>query len=149
MSGITCADAAHGTEEFEMDDINYMAVAVAAVAVFIVSTAWYMMFSAQRAALLGAKASAAGEKPPPWKIVGELIRSAVVGLVIAGLAAKLSVDGIGEAVLLGVVLWVGFPFILLTGSVIWDNVPWKLAAIHAGDWLLKLVVIAVIVAAWQ
>ncbi|HEX3732395.1 MAG TPA: DUF1761 domain-containing protein [Mycobacteriales bacterium] len=132
-----------------MNDINYVAVAVAAVAVFIVSTAWYMMFSTQRAALLGAKASAAGEKPPPWKIVGELVRSAVVGLVIAGLAAKLSADGIGETVLLGVVLWVGFPFILLTGSVIWDNVSWKLAAIHAGDWLLKLVVIAAIVGAWQ
>jgi hypothetical protein len=30
----------------------------------------------------------------------------------------------------------------------WEKVPPKLAAIHAGDWLLKLLVIAVIVSVW-
>jgi hypothetical protein len=43
------------------------------------------------------------------------------------------------------VLWVGFPFVLLSGSVLWDNVDWRLATIHAGDWLLKLLVISLIV----
>ncbi len=38
---------------------------------------------------------------------------------------------------------------LLAGSVIWENVPWKLAALHAGDWLVKLLVIAVIVSVWH
>lgn len=28
-------------------------------------------------------------------------------------------------------------------------VPWKLAAIHSGDWLVKLLVIAVILGAWR
>jgi len=28
-------------------------------------------------------------------------------------------------------LWIGFPVIILTGSVLWENIPWKLAAIHA------------------
>jgi hypothetical protein len=28
-------------------------------------------------------------------------------------------------------------------------VPWKLAAIHAGDWLVKLVVVTVIVSLWR
>jgi hypothetical protein len=40
------------------------------------------------------------------------------------------------------------PAIILTGSVVHENVPWRLAAIHAGDWLLKLVVLAVIVGTW-
>jgi hypothetical protein len=39
--------------------------------------------------------------------------------------------------------------VLLTGSVIHENVPWKLAAIHAGDWLVKLVVVTVIVSLWR
>ena len=47
----------------------------------------------------------------------------------------------------GFMLWIGFPLILLTGSVLWDNVPWKVAAIHAGDWLVKLLVIPLIVIA--
>ena len=35
------------------------------------------------------------------------------------------------------------------GRVVWDNVPWKLAAIHAGDWLVKLPLMAVILAVWR
>jgi hypothetical protein len=27
----------------------------------------------------------------------------------------------------------------------WENVPWRLAALHAGDWLVKLLLVAVIV----
>jgi hypothetical protein len=34
-------------------------------------------------------------------------------------------------------------------TVIWENVPWKLAAIHAGHWLMKVLVIAVIVSVWR
>jgi hypothetical protein len=33
--------------------------------------------------------------------------------------------------------------------MIWENAPWRLAAIHAGDWLAKLLVVAVIVSSWQ
>lgn len=50
--------------------------------------------------------------------------------------------------LLGLALWLGFPFVLLTGSMIWDRVPAPTAALHAGDWLLKLVVISAIVGLW-
>jgi len=39
--------------------------------------------------------------------------------------------------------------IILTGSVLWENTPWKVAAIHAGDWLVKLLVISVIVTLWR
>ena len=52
------------------------------------------------------------------------------------------------AVQLALALWIGFPVVLLTGSVIWERLPPMLAAIHAGDWLLKLLVIALIVALW-
>jgi len=60
----------------------------------------------------------------------------------------LGVDGVGPAVLLALVLWVAFPVILLTGSVFHERVPPLLASIHAGDWLLKLVVVSGVVAAW-
>jgi hypothetical protein len=42
-------------------------------------------------------------------------------------------------------LWLGFPLVLLTGTMIWDLVPTVTALLHAGDWLLKLLVISVIV----
>jgi hypothetical protein len=50
---------------------------------------------------------------------------------------------------LGLALWIAFPVVLLVGSVTQENVPWKLAAIHAGDWLAKLLIIAVIVSLWR
>jgi hypothetical protein len=43
----------------------------------------------------------------------------------------------------------GFPVVLLAGSILWERVPAKLAAIHAGDWLVKVVGVALIVALWQ
>ena len=42
-------------------------------------------------------------------------------------------------------LWIGFPFVLWTGAVIHESTPVRLAAIHAGDWLVKLLLIGVIV----
>ncbi len=46
-------------------------------------------------------------------------------------------------------MWLGFPVILLSGSVIYEKVPWKLAASHAGDWLRKLLLIAIVVSLWR
>ena len=87
--------------------------------------------------------------PPAWKILLELVRSLVVASVLAGLASKLGITEWTDAVLLGLAMWVGFPVVLLLGSVIWEKVPGKLAAIHAGDWLLKLLVVSIIVSLWR
>lgn len=43
-------------------------------------------------------------------------------------------------------LWLAFPAVLLTGSILWERVPPVTAAIHAGDWLLKLLLIAAVLA---
>ena len=131
-----------------MDDVNLIAIAVAAVAVWIVSTGYYIGFTKQMAALHPAYADAADVRPPPWKIVVELIRNLIVASVVAWLAQRLDVAEGADGVALGLTLWVGFPIVLWTGAVMWEKVPVKLAAIHAGDWFLKLVVIAVIVSVW-
>jgi hypothetical protein len=44
---------------------------------------------------------------------------------------------------LGALVWM-FPASILLGSVIHENVPLALAAIHAGDWLVKLLLMSVI-----
>jgi hypothetical protein len=49
----------------------------------------------------------------------------------------------------GLLLWIGFPVVLLVGSILWENVPVKVAAIHAGDWLVKLLVIPIILSVWH
>lgn len=121
-----------------------LAVVIAAAAVFVVSSVWYVVFAKSRSALLGSAASAE-EKPSPGKVLLELGRSALVAAVIAGLASELELTSVGPVLVLGLALFAGFPFVLLTGSVIWDGVNPRLAAIHAGDWLLKLLVISLVV----
>lgn len=132
-----------------MTEINYLAVLVATVAVFAVSTVYYMAFGSQMARLNDAYAGPDAARPPVWKIAVELVRSFVLATVVAGLTSRMDVTDWTGALILGLVLWIGFPLVLWSGSVMWEKVPSKLAAIHAGDWLLKLLVIAFIVGLWR
>lgn len=73
----------------------------------------------------------------------------ILATVVAGLASQGTISDAGGGLLLGAALWIGFPFVLWTGAMMWENTPWRLAALHAGDWLVKLLVVAVIVSVWQ
>jgi hypothetical protein len=130
-----------------MPDVNGLAVLVAAVAAFGVSMAWYAVLGARLAE--ASTAASVGEQPPPWKVAIELLRGLVLAAVLAGVASQGEVDDWTGGLLLGLALWVGFPAVLWTGAMIWEDTPWKLAAIHAGDWLVKLLVLAVIVSVWR
>ena len=131
-----------------MLELNWLALGVAAIAVFLVSTVYYIVLTGQLKRLSAAYADDDG-RPEPWKVAVELVRSFVAATVVAGLASLIGVTDIGGAVQLGLALWIGFPVVLLTGSVIWEKVPPMLAAIHCGDWLLKLLIITVIVTLWR
>lgn len=128
-----------------MSQLNYWAVAVAAIAGFVPAFAYYAVLGGRLAAAGGAVTD---ERPPAWIPLFELVKHLVLAAVTAGLVAAMDVTWVG-ALLVGLVLWVGFPVVLLAGSVVHENVPWRVAAIHAGDWLAKLVIIAVIVGAWR
>jgi hypothetical protein len=133
-----------------MGDVNFLAIVVAAVAAFVVSTVWYAALDGQGAESSRGDPDVADEaRPPAWKMLVELVRSLVVAAVLAGLAARLGIVRWTGAAQLGFVLWVGFPVVLLSGSVLWENVPPKTAVLHAGDWLLKLLAITVIVSVWR
>jgi Protein of unknown function (DUF1761) len=131
-----------------MPDINALAVLVAAISVFLLSSVYYVALAKQWATVSDAAASGSG-RPGPRKAALELARNLILVTVVAGLASRGRIDHPDGGLLLGLALWIGFPFVLWTGAMIWENAPWKLAAIHAGDWLAKLLVVAVIVRAWQ
>ena len=130
-----------------MIEVSYLAVAVAAVAAFVISSIYYAVLGKQLAALSPAYADAG--RPPPWKLLVEIVRSLIVATVLACLAAKLEITDVTGALLLGLSMWIGFPVVLLAGSVLWEKVPPKLATIHAGDWLLKLLAVTIIVSVWH
>jgi hypothetical protein len=127
--------------------LDYVAVAVAAAAAFVLSSFYYIALSRQWREL--SPAATDRSRPPAWKVVGELARNAILAAVVAGLVVTAGITDAPRALTLGVALWIGFPVVLLSGSAIWENVPWRLAAIHSGDWLIKLLVISVIVGVWR
>jgi hypothetical protein len=128
----------------------FLAIIAAAGAAFALSSAYYGAFGKQLAALSHAYADAASgtTRPPAWKLLVEFVRGLVVAAVVAGLARELDIIDWTAAAALGFALWIGFPIVLWSGAVMWEKVPWKLAAIHAGDWLMKVLVITVLVGTW-
>ncbi|MGH3482231.1 MAG: DUF1761 domain-containing protein [Nocardioidaceae bacterium] len=129
-----------------MPDVNVWAVLVAGVASFVASGVWYAVFGDSMAAL---QAQWRGATPPdgpePWKLLGFFGSGLVVALAVAVLVDLGDVGGWLDSLGLGVLLWVGFCATQWVGSVLGEQVPVRLAAIHAGDWLAHLLIIAVIV----
>ena len=131
--------------------VIYLAVLVAAVAGFILGWLWYgpLLFLSSWMRLRGPDPTVATVTTPPGILVIEFARCLVPAYVIALFVSQLGLTGGAGAVRFGLLVWIGFPVVLLTGSVIWENVPLKVAAIHAGDWLVKLLVISTSQTMWR
>lgn len=118
-----------------------LAVATAVVVAFVLSSTYYSVLGDVYAALRPGGLA----EPTPMMALAELCRSAVLAAVLAIALNRLRITTVAGAVRMALVAFVGFPAVLLAGSVLWDGVPVALAALHAGDWLLKLVVLSVLV----
>ena len=128
---------------------NYVAVVVAAVAAFVASFVWYAVFGNAMMELRGTDPAAAAEMGTPiWAMLFVVFQSLLVASMLAYFVARLGVADWRGAVRLGVLIWV-FPATILLGSVVHENVPLMLAAIHAGDWLTKLLLMSVILGVWR
>jgi uncharacterized protein DUF1761 len=129
--------------------LKYPAIAAATVVAFVEGSLYYspLLFGPLWMRLSGMDPSAV--KVSPWAVVAEIARDFVLTYVVARLVARLTDADWRSAIGLGVWLWIGFPLMLLSGSVMWQGVSWKIAAIHAGDWLVKLLLITAIVGAWR
>ena len=128
--------------------MNLLAILVAGLAAVVISTAYYMAFARQMSTLHPAYADP-NAKPGAGRVVAEILRSLILAAVVAMLANGLHAANFADAAGLALILWVGFPLVLWTGACVWERVSPKLAAIHAGDWLLKLLVVTSIVSLWR
>ena len=128
--------------------INVFAVVVAALAAFVASAAWYIVFGKELAKVSAAFAEGM-QKRQPWKLLVVIVQSLILALVLAYFLGLIGNVGWLSALGVGILLWVGLAAMQWVGSILWENVPVKMAAIHAGDWLVKLVLIAVIVGVWR
>lgn len=134
-----------------MPGMSYLPVLVAVVAGFGFSSVWYVLFGGTWGRLRAANPESVADmhRAPAWKKLAELLRCLILALVLARLVSLYSSGDWWSALQLGVWLWIGFPVVLLSGSILWENTHWKIAAIHAGDWLGKLLLMTVILGAWR
>lgn len=121
-----------------------LGIAAAAVVAFIASSVYYAAATPLERRAVGEGALQRG-RPRPWKVLTELLRTAIVASAFAWIAHQSGDLDVSHAIVLALILWAGFPCVLLTGSVIWEKVHPATAAMHAGDWLPKLLVVAVAV----
>jgi hypothetical protein len=132
-----------------MVDINYLAVSVAAVVAFVASTLWYRVFGPELAKVSRTFAELQQQQQPLWKPLVVLLGSFVLAFVVASIIGLTPEGHVLEAVWIGCLLWLGLSVVQWVSSIVWEKVPVKMAMIHAGDWLLKLVLIATIVGTWR
>ena len=135
-----------------MREINYPAVAAAAFLAFLVGAVWYtpLFFGEAYLAMRGLDAAtAAGATPAPGEIAGELVRVLVVAYVLACLIARLGIADSFGALRLGLWVWLGFQAMMLLGAVLHEGMPLALYAIHAGDALVKTVLMSLVLGRWR
>ena len=129
--------------------MNYLAVVAAAVVAFVVSWVWYAVFGNAWMELRGIDpATAADMGTPAWTMLFVVAQSLVVAFMLAYLVVHLGIVDWKGAARLGALVWV-FPAMILLGSVVHENVSVMLAALHAGDWLVKLLLMSVILVVWR
>lgn len=130
-----------------MSDINPWAVVVATVASFLASGGWYALMGSRLARLSAAYAE--DDRHPGATAAVELGRGLLVSIGVSVLVGWTGTEDVLSLLGLAALLFVTFPVILLWGSAWHEKVPPALAAIHAGDWMFKLVLVTLIVGLWR
>jgi hypothetical protein len=129
--------------------INYWAVSTAAAATLVTSAMWYVVFGNAWLTLRGIDPSTTNPTPEAWVVVAQFARNLAVASVLAFLLSKVGTVTAGAALRLGLLLWFGFEAMAIVGSVLHEQYPLGLYAIHAGDALQATLVMAFILGAWR
>ena len=119
--------------------VSYLAVIVTGLLAFGLSLLWYspLLFGDIWARFRNASTAGA----PMWKFFVAPLRELITAAVVAFLVVRVKPKDWKRSLLLAFVLWFGFYAVQMAGAVIWDNMPWQLGSVHAGDWLMKMLFI--------
>jgi hypothetical protein len=98
-----------------------LGIGAAAVAAFIISSVYYAAATPLERRAVGEAALDRG-RPQPWKVLTEVLRTAVVAAAFAWIAHRAGDLEVSQGLVLALIMWAGFPLVLLTGSVIWEKV---------------------------
>lgn len=135
--------------------INYLAILVVAIINMVLGFLWYgALFGKTWMALMGAtpeqmEAGKAKMKSEGWKYYGVLLMAYVLWHSITFAASYLDITGISAGLMAGVWSWLGFVVPVTLSSVLWEGKSWKLWLLNNGYYLVALLVMGSILAAWM
>lgn len=127
--------------------ISPLAVVLTSLVAFALSLLWYspLLFGHIWLTLSHANPGAM----PLWKNLIAPLRELSVACVLAWLIVRLDIVQWRRAAWFGFSLWLVFHGVQMAGAVIWDNMPWQLGAVHAGDWLMKMLFMCIALSVWH
>jgi hypothetical protein len=134
--------------------VNWLHVIVAMVAAFIVAFIWYLppIFGLRWGNLVKSYAGLSDAQLSaqlPQKMLLWLIGFLVNALVLELLIRALNIGEAQDALLLGVLVWLGFGATFSSWPPIHANQPWGVWLINNGAFLIMQLVMSVILALWK
>ncbi|HEX5168216.1 MAG TPA: DUF1761 domain-containing protein [Cyclobacteriaceae bacterium] len=127
--------------------MNYWAVSATGILAFALSLLWYspLMFGK----IWMQYRHAPNPSTPQWTIAFAPLREVLASYVVAVLIVRLGLSDWKASARLMVILWAAFHAVGMAGAILWDNMQWQLGVVHAGDWLVKLVFIGIVLTMWM
>lgn len=132
--------------------INYFALVVAALAAMVVGSLWYspVLFGKQWTLLRGLDPNKTKDMQMPAREMAlEFVATLVVAYVLDILVIAFGAYTWQAAILLALIVWLGFYVTQLLSEVLWEKKPFGIFLISAGARLVSLIVMVLILGLWQ
>ncbi|MDP2235262.1 MAG: DUF1761 domain-containing protein [Bacteroidales bacterium] len=127
--------------------LNFIAILVTGITAFMLSILWY-------SPLMFGKIWELYRNPPnlsipQWTMLFAPLREIIASYVIAILIYRLEIKDWKATTSIMLLLWLAFQAVGMAGAILWDNMQWQLGAVHAGDWLMKMLFMGITLTLWK
>jgi hypothetical protein len=131
-------------------ELNWLAVVVATLAWFAFSAIWYSIPPLSKAWATAAKVDTTGDGPPLAllfvpTLIGYFVTTVVIGLLVAGLG----INSLGEGLVLGVVLGVGFGMVGALVNQVYEGKGSSYFLINGVNAVIAYGIVAGILSVWD
>ena len=138
----------------DLGGLNWLAVIVAAVVYFVIGAAWFApaVFGRPWMAAIGFDESRPRPEMNPMTYAGPALFYLIASIATGLLAAATGTDTLGEGAILGLVVGVGYALVVTATDAVFDPnkpKPWNWFAISGAYHVVSLIIVGMIIGAWQ
>jgi hypothetical protein len=138
----------------DLGGLNWLAVIVSAVVYFVIGAAWFApaVFGRPWMAAIGFDESRPRPELNPMSYAGPALFYLIASIATGLLATATGTDTLGEGAILGLVVGVGYALVVTATDAVFDPnkpKPWTWFAISGAYHVVSLVLVGMIIGAWQ